>query len=195
MTKLFILKAFKKPAKPAKAAEPELVNPEDHVDYLADELAPLMAKPAGDKPAQKAEEPAPAPEPKGQEKTPDAGDTQAGGLSKKEIADKFHKDLKAELGQDGEAPPQVDLSHPNFVGLLSLLKEYKGGGQFGAHNVAEGDDVAFAAGEFKGSGKVAAVGKHGVTVQDASSREHRVHWHEVTGHKPAAKKGSDAQAR
>lgn len=96
------------------------------------------------------------------------------------------------LTNEGTKPAEkaapVDLANPNFVGLLSLLKTCAAGGEFGAHNVAEGDKVAFSAGEFSGSGEVAAAGEHGPTVKDGTGREHRVHWHEVTGHEPGKKK-------
>lgn len=107
----------------------------------------------------------------------------------KPAADKFHKDLKAELGQGGKGkqPPQEGLANPNFVGLLALLKQHGAGGAFGKHNVGEGDEVAFTAGEFSGKGCVTSAGEHGATVEDSTSREHRVHWHEITGHKPVKK--------
>lgn len=92
-----------------------------------------------------------------------------------------------------ENAPQVDLANPNFVGLLALLKTCAAGGEFGAHNVAEGDNVAFNAGAFNGSGEVAAAGEHGPTVKDETGREHRVHWHEVTAHTPGKKKAKDAK--
>jgi hypothetical protein len=85
-------------------------------------------------------------------------------------------------------PKQVDLASPNFVGLLALLKQCAAGGEFGKHNVGEGDTVAFNAGAFAGSGEVIAAGEHGPTVKDDTGREHRVHWHEVTGHQPGKKK-------
>jgi len=94
------------------------------------------------------------------------------------------------------APPaKPDLAQPQFVDLLALLKEYKAGGQFGPGSVAEGDSIAFKAGEYSGSGQVLAAGAHGVTVQDKTAREHRIHWHEVTGHEPGKggkKKAKDA---
>jgi hypothetical protein len=52
---------------------------------------------------------------------------------------------------------------------------------YGTHNIEHGDTVHFQAGEFKGSGRVVAAGEHGATVHDSTGREHRVHWHEVTG--------------
>jgi predicted ABC-type ATPase len=55
---------------------------------------------------------------------------------------------------------------------------------YGTHNIEHGDTVHFQAGEFKGSGRVVAAGEHGATVHDSTGREHRVHWHEVTGFKP-----------
>jgi len=115
--------------------------------------------------------------------------------AKKKAADDFHKNLKAQLGQDKPAAkqPQVDLSHPNFVGLLALLKTCAAGGEFGPHNVSEGDNVAFTAGAFNGSGEVSAAGEHGATVADDTGREHRVHWHEVTAHTPGKKKAGDGK--
>ncbi len=111
----------------------------------------------------------------------------------------FMKALKpgAALAKPAKPSPEAaapDLDHPNFVGLLALLQQFNGCGQFGKHNVAEGDSVSFSAGEFSGSGAVTAAGEHGATVTDKTAREHRIHWHEVTGHKPAAgKKDSDGK--
>lgn len=86
-----------------------------------------------------------------------------------------------------------------FAGLLAVLAEHNPKCDFGPHNVEKGHTVAFKAGSFVGSGKVESVGKHGVTVSDDDARDHRVHWHEVTGHvgkekdKPAKKeKGAKA---
>lgn len=61
-----------------------------------------------------------------------------------------------------------------------------GGAKFGQHNVEAGHHVAFQAGEFKGAGKVSATGADGCTVSDGTGREHRIGWHEVTGHHDAA---------
>lgn len=78
-----------------------------------------------------------------------------------------------------------------FAGLLAMLAEHRPGAQFGPHNVEKGAQVAFRAGTFVGAGKAVAVGKDGLTVQDDEARDHRVHWHEVTGHSGAQKKDKD----
>lgn len=52
---------------------------------------------------------------------------------------------------------------------------------YGPHNVEAGDSLKFKAGDFSGGGKVKSVGQDGVTVTDASGRDHGVHWHEVSG--------------
>lgn len=61
-----------------------------------------------------------------------------------------------------------------------------------APDLQPGHRVKFQAGEHQGQGEVTAVGKDGVTVKDASGREHGVHHHELTHHAPA--KG-EAQAK
>lgn len=98
-------------------------------------------------------------------------------------------DLLAKPAAKAAAKPAAaakGLANQNFVALLALLKEHGAGAKFGPHNVSPGDEIAFSAGEFAGSGLVSAAGEHGATVADKTDREHRVHWHEVTGHKPAA---------
>lgn len=52
-----------------------------------------------------------------------------------------------------------------------------------------GHRVKFQAGEHQGQGEITAVGKDGVTVKDASGREHGVHHHELTHHAPAKGEG------
>ena len=78
-----------------------------------------------------------------------------------------------------------------FAGVLAMLAEHRPGAQFGPHNVEKGAQVAFRAGTFVGAGKAVAVGKDGLTVQDDEARDHRVHWHEVTGHAGAKKQDKD----
>jgi hypothetical protein len=78
----------------------------------------------------------------------------------------------------GEKAPDLG----NYAGLLSMLADHtvtEDG--FGPHNVEKGHKVAFKAGSFVGAGRVAATGKHGLTVEDDDARNHQVHWHEVTG--------------
>lgn len=75
-------------------------------------------------------------------------------------------------------PPDI----ANFADLLGLLSTHKAGGNFGPETVEAGHHVAFKAGDFSGSGKVTSTGRDGLCVTDSSSREHRVHWREVTGH-------------
>ncbi|MGF6641755.1 hypothetical protein [Paraburkholderia sp. MM6662-R1] len=90
---------------------------------------------------------------------------------------------------DSEAPDTG-----KFAGLLAMLAAHNPESKFGPHNVEKGHTVAFKAGSFVGAGKVAATGRDGLTVQDDDARDHRVHWHEVTGHvdtKKGRKKGKD----
>lgn len=62
---------------------------------------------------------------------------------------------------------------------------------YGTHNLQSGDGVSFKMGDVAGNGKVASTGEHGATVKDGSGRMHRVHWHEITDHKPAKDAQSD----
>ncbi len=59
---------------------------------------------------------------------------------------------------------------------------------YGTKDIQPGHKVKFKAGEHAGEGEVAAVGKDGMTVKDASGREHQVHHHEITHSMP----GDDA---
>lgn len=93
-----------------------------------------------------------------------------------------------------ESPKGGDVDDLNyFSDLHALLHEQRGTGEFGDHNVKVGHHVAFKAGAYSGAGKVTAAGKDGLHVEDSSKREHRVHWHEVTGHfaKEAKEKSAD----
>ena len=64
-------------------------------------------------------------------------------------------------------------------------REKRGSGEgYGTHNIEVGDSVSFKMGELAGEGTVVAAGRDGATVEDASGREHRVHWREIAGHKP-----------
>lgn len=56
---------------------------------------------------------------------------------------------------------------------------------YGTHNLQAGDKVSFAMGDVSGKGKIVATGKHGATVVDGKGRQHRVHWHEISGHEAA----------
>lgn len=59
--------------------------------------------------------------------------------------------------------------------------------EHGPHNVKPGEHVHFVAGAFAGKGEVTAAGKDGAHVKDGQGREHKIHWHEVTGkHDPTA---------
>lgn len=78
-----------------------------------------------------------------------------------------------------------------FAGLLALVAEHNAAGEFGPDSVEEGHHVTFKAGAFVGSGKVATTGEDGLTVTDPDGRDHRVHWHEVTGHRTS--KGGNAK--
>jgi hypothetical protein len=86
-----------------------------------------------------------------------------------------------------------DTSH--YAGLLGILSDHKPESKFGPDTVQKGHKVAFKAGTFVGGGKVSSTGKDGLTVQDDDAREHRVHWHEVTGHHDGKtpKAGKDAE--
>lgn len=142
-------------------------------------------------------QPVKAPAKKAEKVNPDAHkdylkDDLADLIEKPKAATKGKTVADAKAESDAKTNP---LAHPNFVGLLALLKDFKAGGNFGPNNVAEGDQLAFSAGEFKGAGIVSARGKRGAVVKDKTDREHRIHWHEVTGHQPAAngkKKAKDA---
>lgn len=107
-------------------------------------------------------------------------------------------DPGAPRGEDGAAKDSADNpdagADSGLSGLLRLLQDVPDDGsdeapgagdepsaEFGPDSVAEGDHVAFHAGEFKGAGKVHAVGEDGVTVADGAGRKHQVHWHEVKG--------------
>lgn len=99
-------------------------------------------------------------------------------------------------------PDDADAETPDtgkFAGLLAMLAAHNPENKFGPHNVEKGHTVAFKAGAFVGAGKVAATGKDGLTVQDDDARDHRVHWHEVTGcagsKKGGTKKEKDAKGR
>jgi hypothetical protein len=95
---------------------------------------------------------------------------------------------------EAKAEPKLgELGNPSFVALLSLLQQHDASCQFGQHNVEPGHHVAFEAGAFQGAGEVTATGEHGATVKDTSGREHRVHWHEVTGRNDGGKKAKDAK--
>ncbi len=72
-----------------------------------------------------------------------------------------------------------------FAGLLSILAEHNPDCKFGPDDIDPDATVSFKAGTFVGSGRVTSKGRHGVTVEDDDARTHSVHWHEITGHKPA----------
>lgn len=69
-----------------------------------------------------------------------------------------------------------------FKDLLARLAEHNPGGAKNEQTVKKGHHVSFKAGSFTGEGKVKSTGKDGLTCEDDCGREHRVHWHEVTGH-------------
>ncbi len=103
----------------------------------------------------------------------------------------------------GATPAAAGASDTGLAGLLKLLQDVPDDGagaapgagdepaaEFGPESIGEGDHVAFHAGEFKGAGKVHAVGEDGVTVADGAGRKHQVHWHEIKGkHGDKAAKG------
>ena len=65
---------------------------------------------------------------------------------------------------------------------------------YGHHNVDEGDALHFAAGSFKGKGKVKSVGESGAVLEDDTGRAHNVHWHEITGRHQANHKPEPARS-
>lgn len=56
-----------------------------------------------------------------------------------------------------------------------------GAGRFGAHNVGQGDQLAFKIGELEGRGTVMSAGKTGAMVADSTGHQHKVKWENVTG--------------
>lgn len=89
-----------------------------------------------------------------------------------------------------EAQPSAAAEHAGkYAGLLAVLADHNPESKFGPDTVEPGHDVTFKAGTFIGAGKVSAVGKHGVTVEDEDARQHRIHWHEITGHVGGERKG------
>lgn len=69
-----------------------------------------------------------------------------------------------------------------FKDLLARLAEHNPSGVKNEQTVKNGHHVTFKAGSFTGEGKVKATGKDGLTCEDDCGRDHRVHWHEITGH-------------
>ena len=102
-----------------------------------------------------------------------------------EAVDPADPDADAAAAADPDSPEAEPADAPmsNFTELLAIVAERtSSAGSFGPDVVKPGHHVAFAAGDFAGSGKVAASGRDGVKVHDSSGREHSVHWREVTGH-------------
>lgn len=96
---------------------------------------------------------------------------------------------ESDKGTKAEEANSQDINY--FADLHALLNEHRGSGDFGQHNVKNGHHIAFKAGKFVGSGKVTATGQDGVHVRDSENREHRIHWHEVTGHYPKEDRNSE----
>lgn len=69
-----------------------------------------------------------------------------------------------------------------FAELLAILAQHNPAGDHSEKTVKKGHHVTFKAGSFVGSGKVKSTGADGMTCEDDDGRDHRVHWHEVTGH-------------
>lgn len=90
----------------------------------------------------------------------------------------------ASAGKGRDAAPLANDKHAGkFAGLMALLADHDIGEEVDKTKVKAGHEVSFAAGTFKGKGKVCSTGKDGLTVEDGEGREHRVHWHELTAHK------------
>lgn len=57
---------------------------------------------------------------------------------------------------------------------------------YGTHNLSIGGQVSFKMGTLAGDGKIVGMhGDDGAHVEDSAGRQHKVLWHEITGHKPA----------
>jgi hypothetical protein len=69
-----------------------------------------------------------------------------------------------------------------FADLMARVAEHNPHGDHSEKTVKKGHHVTFKAGSFEGSGKVKTTGKDGLTCEDDAGRDHRIHWHEVTGH-------------
>ncbi len=81
-------------------------------------------------------------------------------------------------GKMGDQPPVDGSAQP---GADQPPGEDGAAGEFNPETVPVASHVAFSAGSFLGKGEVTAVGEDGCTVKDASGREHRIRWDEVTG--------------
>ena len=89
--------------------------------------------------------------------------------------------------------PKTEPTKGPFKDLLARLAEHNPGGAKNEQTVKKGHHVSFKAGAFCGEGKVTATGKDGCNVQDESGRDHRIHWHEVTGHQTEKPKKNAAK--
>jgi hypothetical protein len=78
--------------------------------------------------------------------------------------------------------PEGEPTKGPFRDLLARLAEHNPGGAKNEQTVKKGHHVSFKAGSFCGEGKVKSTGADGVVCEDESGRDHRVHWHEITGH-------------
>lgn len=81
-----------------------------------------------------------------------------------------------------EPKPKDEPKKGPFADLLAILAQHNPAGDHSEKTVKKGHHVTFKAGDFTGSGKVKSTGKDGLNCEDESGRDHRVHWHEVTGH-------------
>jgi hypothetical protein len=104
----------------------------------------------------------------------------------------FIKALKKPDPKKKPAPKGEPTKGP-FKDLLARLAEHNLGGAKNETTVKKGHHISFKAGDFCGEGKVTSTGKDGCTCQDSTGRDHRVHWHEVTGHQTEKPKKNAAK--
>lgn len=182
-----------RPAEPAPDEQEEEqpasdIVPDEAPDGADGEDGAVAADPAADAQAEGAVD-----------ESADSVDEDAGSVDKKpgadappEATDPDDPDGAAGGNDDDE---RADVPMSNFTELLALVAERTSqDGGFGPDVVKPGHHVAFAAGDFSGSGKVAATGRDGAKVHDSSGREHSVHWREVTGHFAGDDDGDEAAA-
>jgi predicted ABC-type ATPase len=100
----------------------------------------------------------------------------APGLSLKAVTDKRGHQTKRWSKTAPDAPKERPQAKPEAAAAA--------GPPPGHHDAKAGDTVHFEAGEFKGSGKIRAVGAKGATVVDGKGRDHKVTWGEVSARTP-----------
>jgi hypothetical protein len=100
----------------------------------------------------------------------------APGLMLKPVTDKAGHQTKRWVKSAPDAPKERPQAKPEAAAAA--------GPPPGHHDAKAGDTVHFEAGEFKGSGKIRAVGAKGATVVDGKGRDHKVTWDEVNARTP-----------